>query len=298
MKTLNKKSIKADILLFITAAIWGFAFVAQRTGMEHVGPFLFNGVRFALGGTSLLPFYFYQKNKKSDNTKISDKKGLLIGATLAGILMTTGASFQQIGVKYTTAGNAGFITGLYVVIVPIIGLFIGKTTNKQTWIGAVLAIIGMYLLSIRGGYHIELGDLLVFISAFFWASHVQIIGKITLKYSPIAISIIQFYVCSLISMIIAIIFEPIILSDIISAGIPILYAGLFSVGIAYTLQVIAQKDAHPSQAAIILSLESVFAVIGGMLMLGETMSLRGLLGCVLMLLGMILSQVKLRQKSA
>jgi len=292
---LNKKSIKADILLFITAAIWGFAFVAQRTGMDHIGPFLFNGIRFALGGTSLLPIYLYQKNKGKKKA-LPDTKGLLIGASLAGILIFMGASFQQFGVKYTTAGNAGFITGLYVVIVPIIGIFIGKSTNKQTWIGALLAMIGMYFLSIKGGFKIELGDLLVFISAFFWASHVQVVGRITRKYDALAISIIQFYICSLLSMIIAIFTEPIVISSIISAGIPILYAGLFSVGIAYTLQVIAQKDAHPSQAAIILSLESVFAVIGGMLFLSETMSVRGLFGCGLMLVGMILSQVNLKRK--
>ncbi|MFP4547459.1 MAG: DMT family transporter, partial [Fidelibacterota bacterium] len=185
---MNPKTIKADILLFLTAAIWGFAFVAQREGMAHIGPFLFNGIRFALGGTSLLPLYFLRKNKKIDHQRSMDMKGLLIGAGLAGVFMTIGASFQQVGVKYTTAGNAGFITGLYVVIVPIIGIFIGKATNKQTWTGAVLAMTGMYFLSIKGGYHIELGDLLVFISAFFWASHVQVIAKITKIYSAITIS--------------------------------------------------------------------------------------------------------------
>ena len=290
---MNKKSVKADILLFITAAIWGFAFVAQRRGMEYVGPFLFNGVRFALGGTSLLPIYFLKKNK-SEIRKKPDIKELFIGASLAGLFMFIGASFQQFGVKYTTAGNAGFITGLYVVIVPIIGIFIGKSTNKQTWAGALLAIIGMYFLSVRDGFQIEFGDLLVFIAAFFWASHVQILGKIAQKYNTLEISIIQFFLCSFLSMIIAFFTEPIVFSDIISAGIPILYAGLFSVGIAYTLQVIAQKDAHPSQAAIILSLESVFAVIGGMLFLSETMSTRGLFGCGLMLTGMILSQLKFK----
>lgn len=290
-----KKSIKADILLFITATIWGLAFVAQRTGMAHIGPFLFNGVRFALGGTSLLPIFFYHK-KTSIKTHPTKTKNLLIGAIGAGLIMTAGASFQQIGVKYTTAGNAGFITGLYVVIVPIIGIFIGKTTNKQTWIGAVLVIIGMYFLSIKAGFKMEWGDFLVFISAFFWASHVQIVGKITQKHNAIAISIIQFYVCSLVSLIIAIFTEPIIMADVVAAGIPILYAGLFSVGIAYTLQVVAQKDAHPSEAAIILSLESVFAVIGGMLFLGETMSVRGIMGCGLMLAGMVLSQIEFRKK--
>ncbi len=294
---MNPKTIKADLLLFLTAAIWGFAFVAQREGMEHIGPFLFNGIRFALGGTSLLPIYYFLEYKKpKSGSDTSNIKGLLVGAGLAGIFMTIGASFQQVGVKYTTAGNAGFITGLYVVIVPIIGVFIGAKTNKQTWTGAILAIAGMYLLSIKGGYHIETGDLLVFISAFFWASHVQIISRVTKKYSPVIISIIQFYICSFLSMIIAIIIEPILLTNIIAATVPILYAGLFSVGVAYTLQVVAQKDAHPSQAAIILSLESVFAVIGGMLMLSETMSARGLFGCSLMLAGMLISQFRIKNK--
>ncbi|MBN2280054.1 MAG: DMT family transporter [Candidatus Marinimicrobia bacterium] len=294
---MDTKTLKANSLLFITAAIWGFAFVAQRTGMEHVGPFLFNGVRFTLGATSLLPFYFLKKKTNSPVREKDNIKGLLPGAGLAGLLMTAGASFQQIGLKYTTAGNAGFITGLYVVIVPIIGIFIGKSTDRQTWIGTVLAMFGMYFLSIKGGFKMETGDLLVLISAFFWASHVQILGKITQKFDSLAISIIQFYVCSLLSLVIAFFMEPIVLKDIFSAGIPILYAGIFSVGIAYTLQVIAQKDAHPSQAAIILSLESVFAVMGGMLFLSETMSTRGLMGCGLMLIGMVLSQIKPGQKS-
>ncbi len=294
---MNIKTLKADFLLFLTAAIWGFAFVAQRSGMDYIDPFLFNGIRFALGATSLVPIYFFiNKKKQAHPIKPIDNRSLLINSSIAGVFMFIAATFQQIGVKYTTAGNAGFITGLYVVIVPIIGIFIGKKTNYKTWIGAILAMAGMYFLSIKGGFHIAMGDLLVFISAFFWASHVQIIGKITRKFSALSISIIQFYMCSILSILVAIFLEDIIWQNILSATIPLLYAGIFSVGIAYTLQVIAQKDAHPSQAAIILSLESVFAVIGGMLFLSETMSVRGLFGCGLMLIGMIISQIKTKSK--
>ncbi len=302
--------LKSDILLLLTAAIWGFAFVAQRAGMEFVGPFTFNDVRFALGSISLIPLilYFENNNKKRPKKKIADKHFLLF-SIFAGILLFSGATFQQIGLQYTTAGKAGFITGLYVVIVPFLSVIFKKVPDLWTFIGTFVAASGMYFLSINGDYQIsdhnflELvnlliseiskGDMLVFICAFFFASHVILIGWLSRKADPLKISALQFAICSFLSLVFAIFTETITISGLKGAFFPILYGGLFSVGIAYTLQVVAQKKADPSHAAIILSLESVFAVIGGSLLLGEVFTNRARFGCALMLFGILLSQKKL-----
>lgn len=217
------------------------------------------------------------------------------GGVLTGLALFFGANFQQVGIVYTTAGKAGFITGLYVIIVPIMGMLWGQKTGLETWVGAVLAVVGLYLLSMTGAFAISKGDLLVLICAFFWAIHVHLIGRFSPKVDPIKLASLQFAVCSVLSLIVSFIFETNSLQSVFDAAIPILYAGLMSTGIAYTLQVVAQRKVPPSRAAIILSLEAVFAVIGGWLMLGEVMSLRSLLGCTLMLTGMFFSQI---QKSA
>jgi drug/metabolite transporter (DMT)-like permease len=190
---------------------------------------------------------------------------------------------------YTTAGKAGFITGLYVIIVPLLGLFWRQQPRIGTWIGAVLAAIGLYFLSVTEEFTIELGDLLVLIGAFFWAAHVLIIGWLSPRINPVKLAFSQYVACSVLSLITASLIEDITMLSIFQAAIPILYGGLLSVGIAYTLQVIAQRDAHPAHAAILLSLEAVFAAIGGWLILGEIISARGLFGCGLMLAGMLLS---------
>jgi drug/metabolite transporter (DMT)-like permease len=291
MKTIT---VKSDALLLATAIIWGFAFVAQRAGMEFIGPFTFNGIRFALGCLSLLPLVLISSEQRTAADHLLPPPGLktiLLGGGALGLALFLGASLQQIGLVYTTAGKAGFITGLYVIIVPILG-FLGKQqANIGTWIGAVLATIGLYLLSVTEGFTIETGDLLVLIGAFFWAAHVLIIAWLSPRINPIKLAFSQYLVCSILSLITASIFEVITVSAIIEAFLPILYGGLGSVGIAYTLQVIAQRDAHPAHAAIILSLESVFAAVGGWFILDEIISARGLVGCGLMLFGMLLSQL-------
>ena len=291
---MNKGTLKADILLLITAAIWGFAFVAQRVGMEHIGPFLFNGIRFALGSLSLLPLIYFGLGKDRPGVPVHTqvgKRGRIIGSVFAGIVLFGGASLQQIGIVYTTAGKAGFITGLYVILVPIIGLMLGRGTSYGTWIGAILAVIGLYFLSITEQFTMEKGDFFVFLSAFMWAAHVLWISWLSPRMNPIILASAQFAICSFLSLLTAYIAEPIVLSSIFAAAVPILYGGLCSVGIAYTLQVVAQRDAHPAHASILLSMEGVFAVLGGWLMLSETLSLRGLAGCALMLSGMLLSQL-------
>jgi drug/metabolite transporter (DMT)-like permease len=283
----NLKTLRADGLLLLTAIIWGFAFVAQRAGMDYVGPFTYNAVRFALGGLSLMPLLLLPINKRK---KINPPSYLLKFGVLAGIALFLGSSFQQIGLQYTTAGNAGFITGLYVIFVPIIGLFWRDKTGWHTWTGALLAVSGMYFLSITKDFTINPGDLYVLVSAVFFAVHVLIIGWLSPRFNTVRLSIVQFFATAVFSLIIAVFREEILLSSIIDAAIPILYGGVFSAGVAYTLQVFAQKDALASHAAIILSLESVFAVLGGWLILNESLTDRSLLGCVLMLIGMLFAQ--------
>lgn len=288
-------TIKADILLLLTATIWGFAFVAQRLGMDYVGPFTFNAVRFALGSLSLLPLILLLQKRQSntDRRQLSDdtNKSVLLGGILAGGALFAGASLQQAGLVYTTAGKAGFITGLYVVIVPLLGLFWRQRPRIGTWVGAILAAVGLYFLSITKEFDISFGDLLVLIGAFFWAGHVLLIGWLAPRTDALKLAAAQFAVCSLLSFLTALAIETMSIASIWQAAMPILYGGIGSVGIAYTLQVIAQRDAHPAHSAIILSLEGLFAAIGGWLLLGEVLSLRGIFGCAMMLTGMFFSEL-------
>ncbi|MEJ2220180.1 MAG: DMT family transporter [Desulfobacterales bacterium] len=288
------RTVKSDALLLATAIIWGFAFVAQRVGMDYVGPFTFNGIRFAIGSLSLLPLVVMSREQRTATHKIlppAGSKTILFGGAALGLALFAGASLQQIGLVYTTAGKAGFITGLYVIMVPLLGLFWRQQPKIGTWIGAVLAAVGLYFLSVTEEFTIELGDLLVLIGAFFWAAHVLIIGWLSPRINPIKLAFSQYVACSILSLTTAVLIEDITMLSIFQAAIPILYGGLLSVGIAYTLQVVAQRDAHPAHAAILLSLESVFAAVGGWLVLGEIISARGLFGCGLMLAGMLLSQL-------
>jgi len=291
--------MKSNILLLITAIIWGFAFVAQRAGMEYLGPFLFNAIRFALGSASLIPLLIYNKKRKFKKEKLLalNSKHFIYGGIAMGMVLFIASTFQQMGIVYTDAGKAGFITGLYIILVPIFGLFVGQSTSKVTWIGAVVAIVGLYFLSVTSNFKIDFGDLLVLISAIFWAAQILIVGFLSVRIDAIQLAFTQFLICSILSFIAALFIEVINLTDIIHATVPILYAGLCSVGIAYTLQIVAQKTAHPANAAIIMSLESVFAVIGGWLVLDETIPFRGLFGCSLMLFGMIISQLPVKSTS-
>ena len=289
MKT---QALKTDLLMLIAAAIWGFAFVAQREGMETMGPFLFSGVRFLIGVVALSPVVWYLSKKPQQNNKaeVSAKK-LIFAGTVAGLLLFGGISFQQVGLQYTTAGKAGFITGLYIFFVPLIGLFLGQKTGSGTWLGATIALFGLYLLSIKEDFSIAEGDLLQLICAVFFAAHVLVIGYLAKRMDTLKLSLIQYLVCGFISLFIAIAIEMISWDMIVATAIPLLYAGVMSTGIAYTLQVVAQQHAHSSHAAIILSLEGAFAVLGGWLLLDEHLPARGLLGCALMLTGMFLSQL-------
>jgi drug/metabolite transporter (DMT)-like permease len=289
------RALKSDLLLLLAALIWGFAFTAQRVGMEYMGPFLFNGIRFGLGAIVLGAFISVRKNREIEihpDYLHRQKRTLTQGGIIAGLLVFAGASLQQTGMIYTTAGNAGFITGLYVVFVPILGLFIRHQPAITVWIGAVLAAAGMYFLSVTGDFQVSKGDLFVLGCAFVWAFHVLYISRVSPRVDALKLALIQYIVTSLLSMIIAFLFEKIVWQAILDAAMPILYSGLFSVGIGYTLQIVGQKKAPPARAAIILSSEAVFAAFGGWLILHEMISTRALTGCALMLTGMVLAQIR------
>jgi len=290
---MKSRTFRANLLLLLTALIWGAAFVAQRMGMDHMGPLTFNGVRFALGALALLPLIAIMAKKRTSVTP--PLSSLIRGGVLMGGALFLGAWLQQFGLCYTTAGKAGFITGLYVVFVPLIGIFLGHRYGLGTWAGAVLALAGMYLLSVTESMSMDKGDALVLMSAFFWGIHVLLIGKLTsglAAVDAIKLAAVQFAFCSLISMTGAVLFEDITLSGLRGGLIPILYGGLMSVGVAYTLQVVAQRDARPAPAAIILSLEAVFAAVAGWMLLGEILTVQALIGCTFMLCGMIWSQAR------
>lgn len=285
----KQQSIQADLLLLLVALIWGFGFVAQRVGMEHIGPYAFNGIRFLLGGLCLVPLALGRNTVALvDKTR---RIPLHKAGALAGIVLFIAATLQQVGLQYTTAGKAGFITGLYVVLVPMIGLALRQRTTAGTWIGAVSAAAGLYLLSVNEEFRIEPGDLLELIGAVFWAGHVLVLAYLSPRTAPVRLAMVQFFVCGALSLLVGIVLETITLQAIVEATVPILYGGVCSVGAGYTLQVVVQRKAHPSHAAILLSLESPFAALGGWLLLDEILSGRALLGCTLMLAGMLASQL-------
>jgi drug/metabolite transporter (DMT)-like permease len=308
---MQKKALRADGMLLLTSIVWGLAFVAQRVGMEHIGPFAFNGIRFALGSLSLLPLIRLLKRRgcmpvqREEAASAGSEPGraavgagrggrrrLLWGGSLAaGAVLFVAASLQQIGIQYTTAGKAGFLTGLYVVLVPIVGMAFGHRTGFPTWLGAALAATGMYVLSApsnAGG--VNPGDVLVILGALFWTAHVLLIDYFSRRIEPVTLASAQFAWCALFSLLTAAVSEPISLAAMRAAAVPILYGGLVSVGVGYTLQVVAQRDAPPAHASILMSLEGVFATIGGILLLAEPVGLRSILGSLLMLTGMIATQ--------
>ncbi|MCP8689920.1 DMT family transporter [Marinobacterium sedimentorum] len=287
--------LKANLLLLLVAAIWGLAFVAQRLGMDHLGPFGFNAARFMLGALSLLPLTLLFRARAGQGELCQ----LLRGGLAAGTLLFCGASLQQAGLLYTTAGNAGFITGLYIVLVPLAARLMGQPVNRAIWAGASLALVGLYFLSINKAMVINRGDLLELVGAAFWAGHVLIIGRLAPHLDGLRLSIIQFLICACLCLGVALIYEQdsFTLSNLMAAWQPIAYAGLLSVGVAYTLQVYAQKHAPAAHAAIIMSLEAVFAAFGGWLLLNEELTGRALAGCALMLAGMLLAQLPSRRAS-
>ncbi len=284
----------ARALLLLTSAIWGFAFVAQRAGMAHVGPFTFNSIRFLLGALTLLPFLRIRRLSAGSADPPWSRPRVLGAVFISGTVLFAGASLQQTGIVYTSAGKAGFITGLYVIMVPILGLFWRHRPGLPTWLGAVLAVAGLYLLSVQEDLTIAKGDLLVLLGAVAWAVHVLVVDHYVRAVGPLRLAFQQFLVCGLWSLAAALVTESITWRGIEGATLPLLYGGFLSVGTAFTLQVVAQEHVVPSHAAIIMSLETVFAVLGGWLLLHEMLSARALAGCALMLVGIVISQLRFR----
>ena len=290
---MGKASFRADMLCLVTALIWGLAFVAQRVGMESMGPLAFNGVRFALGAVVLAPLAVRSLRYPPPAPFLAGgesgfpwRSGLL-----AGTVLFSGATLQQVGMTCTTAGKAGFITGLYVVLVPLLGLFFGQRPARGDLIGAVAAAVGLYFLSVTETFTMAPGDGLELLGAFFWAGHVLVIGWLSPRTRALPLAAAQYAVCAVLSLFGALLFEKSTLAGLRGALWPLLYGGLLSVGLAYTLQVVAQRDAKPAHAAILLSFESVFAALGGAVILSESLGARGILGCCLMFSGVLVSQL-------
>ena len=287
------KNIRSLGLLFLTAMIWGFAFVAQRVGADFVGAFTFNGVRFTLGAISLIPviMIFEKKDEKEDIHKERQKHSIIIGL-IAGVVLFVASWLQQLGVEVTgSAGKAGFITGLYTVLVPIFGIFLRRKTNVNIWIGTLFAVLGMFLLCINEKWKIESGDMILLCGSVFWALHILVIDRFVSSVYSLRFACTQFVVCAVLSLVLAFAMETVTLEGIKAAAVPILYGGVMSVGVAYTCQIIGQKNADPTHASIILSTESMFSAIGGAIILNEVMTGRGYLGCVCIFAGIIVSQL-------
>ena len=306
--------LKNSLLLLLAAIIWGIAFVAQSVGMDYVGGFTFNAVRSLIGAAVLVPLILVFESKKSTDTTtakiashsrptsntvsyIQKRKDLIIGGISCGICLCLASNFQQFGIKYTSVGKAGFITACYIVIVPIIGLFLGKKCSKFIWAAVGMALIGLYLLCIKDGFSIGKGDLLVLVCAFLFSVHILVIDHFSPKVDGVKLSCLQFLTCGILSGIPALLFERPSFSAICQAWMPILYAGIMSCGVAYTLQIIGQKNMNPTVASLILSLESCISVLAGWVLLGQQLSTREILGCVIMFAAIILAQLPQKQNA-
>ncbi|HOA88751.1 MAG TPA: DMT family transporter [Propioniciclava tarda] len=283
-------------MLLCGSAIWGFAFAFQVMG-AHVGAFSFNSSRFLLGAGSLLPLIAWVDRRSGVDRAVGRRRwrSVLGPGALCGVFLFGGASFQQIALADTSAGNAAFVTGLYVVLVPLVGILLGHRATLNIWIGALVAVAGLYLLTMTGGIaQMNPGDLLCLVSTLFWTAHILSIGYFARRIDPLRLAVAQFVAMSLYGVPFAFATEVRPFADLGTAIIPILYAGVASVGLGYTLQVLAQRDALESHAALIMSLESVFGAIGGALLLGERMSGVGYVGAALMLVGIVVSQLPRR----
>lgn len=290
---------RSNLLLLMTAIIWGSAFIAQSKGADVIGPFTFNTVRYALAVVALLPvIYIFSRKRNRENTvdqnipKAHGTKTLIIGGIATGIALFTASSLQQYAMAFTTAAKAGFITTLYVILVPIVGIFLKKKIRPIIWFCALLAVIGLYLLSIKPGtFSISRGDFFVLLCALAFTGHILIIDYFSPKTDGVKLSCIQFAVVSIASFVAMMMTETFVLSEVLDAIIPLLYTGVLSSSVGYTCQIIAQKKADPVISSLILSLESVFAAIFGALILHESMSGREITGCAIMFVAIIIAQL-------
>ena len=307
--------LKNSLLLLLTATIWGIAFVAQSEGGEAVGPLTFNATRNIIGSLVLIPVILLlnktnpqsnsadfaesdrQPMASSCSNPFSRNKTLIAGGIICGICLCLASNFQQFGIQYTSVGKAGFLTACYIIIVPILGLFMKKKCSPFIWVAVVMALIGLYLLCITDGFSVGKGDLLVMVCSLLFSLHILVIDYFSPKVDGVKMSCIQFFVCGFLCAIPAVFTESIVLADIFAAWAPILYAGVMSCGVAYTLQIIGQKDMNPTVASLILSLESCISVLAGWILLNQKLSARELSGCVLMFAAIILAQLPSGKKA-
>ena len=302
MKSASRQHLRANLLMLAAAMIWGSAFVAQRLSLNAIGPFLFTGLRFLLGAAVVSALVLVLRQRARRITGIAPAPlfdaALLRSGGLLGLILSVAISLQQIGLGYTKIANAGFISSLYVIIVPIIGVLMRHRTGPGTWVGALLAVAGLYLLSINEHFSIMYGDWYQLGCAIVIAVQVMLVGQYAPRHDPLALSIVQFVTCGVVCLAIGLVCEPLALASLLRAMPTILYGGALSVGVGYTLQVVAQRDATPAHAAVIFSMEGVFAALAGWLVLGETLTPRALAGCALMLAGLLACQLRPAGKSS
>lgn len=291
--------LKGNLLLLTAAFFWGTTFVAQRVGMQDIGPLAFSGIRFAMGTLMLVPFLFWHRTRTGPVHKgsFSNRKAFW-GICIAGVVLCLGINLQQFGLVYTTAANAAFITGLYVVIVPFMGMLLKQYPGWGGVLGASIAVAGLYLLSMTRGMSLSLGDGLVLFGAFVWAAHVLVIGWLSPRMNSYVLAAGQFAVVAVLSLAGALLFEQTTMEGVLAAGLPLVYGGVLSVGVGFTLQVVAQQHSPPTHAAVIMSLEAVFGAVGGWMILNEILSGRQVVGCLLMLAGMLITQLWPTRSSA
>lgn len=306
---MDKKKMAANFILLFTALIWGTGFVAQRVGMEYIGPLTFIAIRFLLATFMLLFVIWitkgisqYPKNNPKPSTRTEDalseddRKVFIVAGVSCGIILFCGAFMQQLGLVFTTASKASFITALYIIIVPLLGLFLKHHIGIKCWIGVAAGSIGLYLLCITESFIIAKGDFIVVIGALFWACHVLVIDFFLPKVDAVKLAAFQFAVCSLIATAAMMIFESPSMDAIVACAFPLVYAGIVCAGIGFTLQIIGQKHTSPTVASLLMSTEAVFGAVAGFIILKETMTNRELLGCAFMLAAIVLSQLPDKQK--
>ena len=291
MKPESRKHFRANLLMLVAAAIWGSAFVAQRLSLDVIGPFLFTGLRFLLGALVLIPLLTFNTASRAQFAAIRRAPALLLPGLSLGGLLAVAISLQQFGLQYTRVANAGFISSLYVVIVPLMGVFVRHRIGAGTWFGALLAAIGLYFLSIDEHFSVLYGDWFQLVGAVIIAAHVMAVGNFARRHDPLVLAFLQFVACGVLCLAVGLVVEPVSVAMLHDALPTLLYGGLLSVGVGYTLQVVAQRDAAPAHAAVIFSMEGVFAAVAGWAALGETLTLRALVGCALMLAGLLACQL-------
>ncbi len=304
---MDKFKLRQSVILFLTATIWGVAFVAQSVGMDYVGPFTFNGIRSVIGGIVLIPCIFIIRKIKGEENQVTGRTGedkakgrklLIQGGVSCGVVLFIASSLQQIGIQYTTVGKAGFTTALYIVIVPLLSIFLHKKAGFKIWISVVIAVAGFYLLCISESFTLQTGDLLELLCAVSFSVHILVIDYFAPKVDGVKMSCIQFFVCGILGIIFMAIFEHPVISDILNAWQPILYAGVMSCGVAYTLQIIGQKGMNPAVASLIMSMESAISAVAAWIILDQKLSKKELCGCILVFAAIILAQLPDKKKKS